>query len=162
MRWTQTEAERFDAKVAAPNDAGCWLWTGCRNVKGYGSFNIANMPQVAHRVRWAREHGPIPAGLMVLHRCDVRSCVNPGHLFLGTAADNTRDMIRKGRAPGVAATRHCGEQHAMAKLTMAQVREIRELRNFGADMGAVAERFGVTRAHANRIARGIGWRHSAA
>lgn len=75
---------------------GCWLWTGCTDVDGYGVFR-SRPPTKAHRFAWTLAHGPIPDGMWVLHSCDVPACTRPGHLFLGTPRDNVRDCIEKGR-----------------------------------------------------------------
>lgn len=78
---------------------GCWVWSGTINrTTGYGSLTVERKSRYAHRLAWELDHGPIPAGLCVLHRCDNRRCVRPDHLFLGTFADNTRDMMAKGEA----------------------------------------------------------------
>lgn len=93
------------AKVGEPVAGGCRLWLGATDRCGYGVVAIGPHRHKAHRVAWALENGPIPDGLSVLHRCDVPACVEPGHLFLGTAADNARDMGAKGRAPATVAAR---------------------------------------------------------
>jgi len=77
-------------------DDGCWLYMGALFDSGYGAFKTP-LGNRAHRVSWILHNGPIPASLLVLHHCDIRNCVNPEHLFLGTHADNHRDMDEKGR-----------------------------------------------------------------
>ena len=100
-----------------PN-SGCWLWTGRVARNGYGTWGGGRSGEriSAHRLAWQEANGPVPDGLQVLHRCDVRCCVNPEHLFLGTARENTRDMMAKGRARFVggafnAAKTHCKRGH---------------------------------------------------
>src|SRR3990167_3892348 len=86
-----------DSYMPEPN-TGCWLWTGATRYDGYGTRPWRGKTSAqAHRIAWEVFRGPIPDGLQVLHRCDVRCCVNPDHLFLGTQLDNMRDMIQKGR-----------------------------------------------------------------
>src|SRR5437879_2721398 len=78
--------------------SGCWLWTGSVYAKGYGQIAVTpGHSAPAHRIAWEATYGPVPADKWVLHRCDVRTCVNPAHLFLGTNTDNMRDMAAKGR-----------------------------------------------------------------
>lgn len=84
-----------------PQSDGCWIWVGSRNVKGYGQIQLGRRglrPVLAHRASWEIHFGPIPDGQFVMHKCDNPPCVRPDHLRLGSAAENTRDMIAKGRA----------------------------------------------------------------
>ncbi|WP_390620646.1 HNH endonuclease signature motif containing protein [Caulifigura coniformis] len=110
----------------------------------------------ASRVIWELTHGPIAAGLCVLHRCDNRACVNPAHLFLGTHAANMADMTQKGRqAKGSKVARH-GEQHGCSKLTTDTVEQI--LRSTGTQK-SIAKRFGISRSHVSAIKLGKFWKH---
>lgn len=89
--------KRFHAKFTKAGKDECWLWTGAIMTKGYGAFIFDGKQEGAHRVAWILKNGPIPDGLHVLHKCDVKNCVNTNHLFLGTNADNMRDKESKGR-----------------------------------------------------------------
>ncbi len=90
-------ADILSSKSEFITECGCQIWMGSVTSKGYGFFGRNNRDCSAHRASWVLANGPIPRGLWVLHRCDIPACINPDHLFLGTAADNTADMIRKGR-----------------------------------------------------------------
>lgn len=81
-----------------PELGPCWVWTAGRFACGYGQFAKGRPSRYAHRISWALANGPVPDGLWVLHKCDNRPCVRPDHLFLGTHADNMRDMVEKGRS----------------------------------------------------------------
>jgi HNH endonuclease len=109
-----TLALRFWSKVREDN-SGCWLWTGARYYNGYGVMRVGGrydgFNTGAHRIAWQLTRGPIKDGLMVCHRCDVKLCVNPDHLFLGTGSENARDSVQKGRHPKTHVT-HCPQGHA--------------------------------------------------
>jgi hypothetical protein len=95
-RRPEPESDRFWRKVNKTST--CWLWTRGITSWGYGWFTRATRKaNYAHRVAWELTHGDIPDGL-VLHKCDVRSCVNPDHLYVGSQADNMRDMASRGRS----------------------------------------------------------------
>ena len=116
--------ERFARKYIPEPNSGCWLWTGSSNHRGYGTINAGGPTpgsRLAHRVSWTLANGEIPDGLWVLHRCDVPSCVNPDHLFLGTHDANMEDMVAKGRS----VHRH-GERNPRAKLSDGDVEFIRQ------------------------------------
>lgn len=88
--------ERFFGYIEN-DDKGCWIWKGAQAGGGYGTFFFEGKQVPAHRRSWEIQNGPVPKGLWVLHKCDVRACVNPDHLFLGTRQDNMDDMKAKGR-----------------------------------------------------------------
>jgi hypothetical protein len=136
--------------VPEPN-SGCWLWTGTGTVGGYGTFYFKKAKRLAHRVSWILHNGEIPDGLYVCHKCDVRCCVNPNHLFLGTHKENAEDMVRKGRARGAR-----GEAHFRSKLTRQQVIAIRLSTKSAHEL---ASEFGVSPTNIWGIRGGNTWRH---
>lgn len=89
---------RFDMYSVRVPWTGCWIWTGAINGGGYGSMCYRGRRDGAHRFSWEYHNGQsIPEGMRVLHKCDMPSCVNPEHLFLGTQSDNQIDAQTKGR-----------------------------------------------------------------
>lgn len=99
-RGQMSPEERFWRRV--PRSEGCWEWRGARHPRlGYGKFSVSRNTNIpAHRAAWLFEHGEIPQGMRVLHKCDNPPCVRPDHLFLGTQTDNMRDCAAKGRIRG--------------------------------------------------------------
>lgn len=146
-------ADRFAEKIRIDPGSGCWLWTASTKQNGYGQIGAFGTMVEAHRVSWIIHCGPVPAGMQVLHECDVKTCVNPDHLFLGTAADNIADMDRKGRRRTVPVF---GEAHYAAKLTADQATAIRlDPRS----QTAIARAYGISQGQVSRIKRGTKWRH---
>lgn len=145
---------RFWKRVAKPLDGGaCWLWTGGTNQRGYGKLRVLDRTLTAHRASYELAFGEIPYGMLVCHHCDNRLCVRPDHLFLGTHADNQQDKHAKGRAV------FChGEKHPMAKLSEAQVHEIRQAIAAGEGQRKIATRYGVTQMVVSNIHTGKSWR----
>lgn len=140
--------------------SGCWLWMASVNNRGYGLLQTAEFKGYAHRFSYREFCGEIPAGMHVCHRCDTPSCVNPSHLFLGSAQDNMRDCVRKGRhASRNPKTRYAkGVRCARAKLSEDNVRSIRALRGT-ASQRDLARRFGVTKNAIKLILQNKTWRH---
>jgi hypothetical protein len=148
----QTLCERYEAKIEKRGPDECWPWTGAVITStGYASGRRPVIRRdghtvVASRVGWELEHGEAPPRrLYVLHRCDDPVCMNPAHWFLGTAAENTADMLKKGR-----------HRAAPRKTTPEQDEEIRRLISQGASQTAIARQFGVTRIVIARIL-GLNW-----
>jgi hypothetical protein len=170
--------ERFWSRVDQTDPSGCWLWTGHRNQKGYGTIAIltSKLYQVrAHRLAWELASGtPVPAGLKVLHVCDDRACVRNdepgvyevngqqrpryGHLFLGTAADNNADMIAKGRARLLQGGPF-GEANYFAKLSAREVLEMRARHAAGASCRRLAAAYGTSPDNVRAIVRRASWAH---
>lgn len=154
--------DRFNSKYVA-DDTGCWLWTGRLNQHGYGVFVIGHSKTfLAHRVSFELHSGlSIPDGKCVLHSCDVRRCVNPSHLRIGTQAENVADMMERNRHKCV---RRYGEANPSCKLTDEQVRQIRGLYvPRKVTLAQLAARFGVSQALLSLIVngerrRGGGWK----
>jgi DNA-binding XRE family transcriptional regulator len=137
--------ERVLANVMT-NENGCWLWMGARNKGGYGALWLDGEVKYTHRVVGVVFLALDEAsGQYVLHDCDTRACCNPGHLRLGSHADNMADASAKGRLS--------------KKLTPAEVIEIRRLRAEGHTQQALADRYGVSRMTIRQIERRETWRH---
>lgn len=144
--------EKFLAKVCRDAASGCWLWQGMVRPDGYGAARHNGKEHGAHRVAWMLFRGKIRTGIVVCHKCDVRACVNPEHLFLGTAAENVRDMAEKGRCPR-------GEKHGSARLTAEQVTRIKTmLAEDRMYMTEIAREFGVSPTTIRAIKVGKTWK----
>lgn len=155
-RHTLAEAFWLYCVPGAPDT--CWLWQGPLH-KGYGFFERHGKRYYAHRVSYELHYGPIPAtekchDTSVCHTCDMPACCNPAHLFLGTQADNNRDMTAKGRHADLR-----GEQNGYAKLTEKDVIEIRCLHEQGIMGTAIGRQFNVSKSLIYQIVRREAWKH---
>lgn len=149
--------------------SGCWVWQGISMSSGYGIFSLNGEQTSTHRAAWTIFRGEIPSDLFVLHSCDVRLCVNPDHLWLGTREDNTQDMLRKGRqSKGPKHRARCrevalrGEERPSAKLTEEAVRFIRKnyrKRPGHPNLKDLADKFGVQQNAVLRVIHGRTWNH---
>lgn len=138
MRWPgRTLRERFIEKVDIGAEDECWLWEGSKSPSGYGQFYDGKTMRRAHRVAYELFIGEISAGMCVCHRCDVRHCVNPTHLYIGSQAMNLKDMVRKKRS------KH-GERNSFAKLKVKEVLKIRDMKRSKMAQKAIGEIFGVS------------------
>jgi len=92
-----TLEERFFSKVVQTSPDQCWEWVGVSDNRDRPVFWLKGRNHPAPRVAWLIAHGTWPEGNCVCHHCDNPRCTNPGHLFLGSHADNMRDKMQKGR-----------------------------------------------------------------
>ncbi len=137
--YTDEFINRFWEKVDNREKEECWNWQGAIQSKGYGSVGISKKKSaLAHRIAYEITNGEIPNGLMVLHKCDNRRCINPNHLYLGTHQDNMKDMVERDRQAR-------GERNARSRLTNEDVENIRRIYGMGNHtQQQVADQFGVS------------------
>ena len=152
--YIESAIDRFWSKVDKRGPDDCWLWLGTKNLPNdcgmvYGNFGVRSVSYRAHRFSWMLANGQIPNGLFVMHKCDVPLCVNPHHLFTGTAGDNNRDAMRKGRITK-------GENVNTAKLTEDQVVEIYHSPGGFTELGRA---YDVCATTIMKIKRGLSWKH---
>jgi hypothetical protein len=147
--FSQELTDRFNSRKRASPD-GCILWTAGKSSNGYGTLYANGEFQHVHRLAWQMIHGPIPKGMVICHRCDVKLCVNPDHLFLGTRADNNKDA----RDKGISKWAH-GEAHSRAKLSAA---DVANLRKSTASISSLARHYGVDRKTIRSARDGTNWK----
>jgi len=140
--------DRFMDKVSPEPNSGCWLWTANLGTYGYGRMRFGHGPVDAHRISYRLFCGEIPEGKYVLHKCDVRPCVNPDHLFIGTHKDNMQHAVDHRRWPR-------GKQHWNVKLTEEQARRAKFS---GQRPSVLAREFGCASVTIVKIRNGTTWK----
>ncbi len=161
---------RFQSKVEKlATEGGCWVWMGSTYRDGYGRFWLGDVDFLAHRISYLLAFGELPCDKMVLHQCDNHPCVNPAHLFIGTALDNMIDKVTKGRHNNRAGDKHHarlrpelmkrGESHPFAVLTETQVREIHARHAKGVKGCEMALDYNTTKQTISAILLGKRWKH---
>lgn len=147
--WASPLERLLRNSIPEPN-SGCWLWLGGLNRQGYGQINMpGNKQQRAHRLSYKIHKGEIPKGLDVRHTCDIRCCINPDHLIVGTKQQNAQDAIERNRYVR-------GEKRKDSKLTNSQAAAIK------ADTRSqriIAAEYGIDPAIVCNIRRGKTWKH---
>ena len=165
---SRPKRERWEAKIRHSDHAtnGCCEWVGAHSSFGYGQLRTGQrgLIEMAHRLAWEFEVGPIPEGLSVLHRCDNPPCCRPSHLFLGTQKDNMVDAATKNRLNRPSGdTRHHvprGERLGrIVKLTANDVRSIRARAASGETQVSIAKDFPATRQQIGQIILRRSWSH---
>lgn len=149
--------ERIKASIRI-DALGCWIWTKSKSWNGYGRYATGGGGNArAHRISYEAFIGEIPRGLHVCHRCDVRACVNPEHLFVGTRSENLMDASRKGRLSRTHGIK--GSAHPSSKLTEDQVEEIIGHLRAEISKKRLSKMFGVSQRTILLIGRGVTWKH---
>lgn len=170
----RTLEERFWVKVnkfgpvLIPRLGRCWVWTGHLQ-RGYGQIRKGRGKVRAHRCAWELTFGPITNKLWVLHKCDNPTCVRPSHLFIGTALDNSQDMLKKGRGNKATGNQHGttlqpqsvarGVKNGASKLNDHKVLSMRVKWEEGESQEALAREFKVSSATVRKIVRRKTWTH---
>lgn len=150
-----TAEQTFYKNTLIPSDKSqCWLYQKSIDHKGYAHLKTRDIVIKAHRFSYKHHIGEIPNGLFVCHKCDVRNCVNPNHLFLGTNQDNMNDMCQKGRK-----VMPKGIDVYCAKLDENQVKEIKLKIKEGMKLVKIASIYNVSPGVISHIKNGLSWKH---
>lgn len=137
---------------------GCWLYQGAikKTGLGYGWVGLNGKQMGAHRASWIVKNGPIEKDLCVCHKCDVPSCINPDHLFIGTQSENMKDAYKKKRKKPI---NQGGQTNPSSKLTLNQVREIRAMLSEKVKQKTIAEKFNISQVAVSNIKTERRWKN---
>ena len=153
----KSHKERLLSSISV-NENGCWIWQKSKSQNGYGSFALGGGSNArAHRISYQCFIGEIPENFDVCHKCDVRDCVNPSHLFVGTRSENILDASKKGRLSRNHQLK--GSDHPSSKLTELDVRSIIKNLRDGQSKKSLSRQFGVSQRVILLIARNESWKH---
>lgn len=149
--------KRFESKFRK-DPRGCWVWVGSYFTNGYGCFRLTSGSKKAHRISYELYKGPIPEGLLVLHSCDNKGCVNPAHLSLGTHQENMDDGRIRGRFPRGPRPNDPrykrNEDHPNAKLNNQEIRDCYLYHWQGVQPVVLAVHYGISKSTMSAILRG--------
>lgn len=146
---------RFENKYIPEPNSGCWLWLGSITRLGYGMMHLKKKNRLAHRISYRFYKGPIAPGMQVQHTCDVRCCVNPDHLVLGTQLENMRASSVRKRYPN-----RKGSKHPLSKLSEQDVLEIRNASfEKRGDQERLARKYGVSHSAIRLVRNFKNWTH---
>lgn len=158
--WKKSSEEEKEKRIKELIDrnvdksSGCWVWKGYKGKLGYSVVHYDNKPMQGHRASYLIYKGNIPKELQVCHTCDNRACLNPEHLYLGSAKDNARDRDQRGRKAST-----LGSKNGNNKLCENQVVQIKKMLNEGKTLPEIAKYFPVTKSNIWCIKKGISWSH---
>lgn len=147
----KARARTFEERLLV-KESGCIEWQGSKDKNGYGTLRLDKKDWKAHRYSYTKNIGEIPKGMVICHKCDNPSCVNPDHLFLGTTKDNSNDMVKKGR-------QLAGEKNPNKKLTNHLVRHIKERILNGETQTKIAKDLNLNQTTISKIKLGVSWKH---
>ena len=143
-------SDKIERNIIRIPESGCWIWMSSLNKGGYGKTGLGKGSCLsAHRVSYENKYGEIPKDKFALHTCDIKCCVNPDHIFIGTQKENMQDKVRKNRQAK-------GESHGRHKLTELQAIEIKSSAKRPMDL---AKKFNCSITTIRQIKSGLYWKH---
>ena len=154
--WSDSFLRKAIQRYEPDLNSGCWIWSGAMDGKGYGVVFYEKKPHRAHRVLYSVLRGRIPSGLVLRHKCDVKSCVNPDHLIPGTQSENMQDAYDRGQKTPLGFR---GESNGNVKMSEETAVGIRSKLQAGWRTKDIIRQYGVTRHQVNHIKTGKNWSH---